>query len=208
MNYTKNKPQVCNRPLEFTEAISTILSHLSCFKGRARRSEYWWGYLALTIASYVFYFILVLTMGLSATEQSLLKSLDSIAMPTVLVSGGWFIATIYISLNITIRRLHDTNHSGWWAGAPYILVLLMIVFALFADAINLQDQGNGGSFVIGAMVSLLAIALIGVSIYVLVLTLKDSDPAANKYGPSQKYALEQGAENAEKESDAAPIAGE
>ena len=42
--------------MSFIESIRTVLSKYATFGGRARRSEFWWYYLALVIVESVLYF--------------------------------------------------------------------------------------------------------------------------------------------------------
>lgn len=72
------------------------------FSGRARRKEFW-------------YFVLVLVGLLIApyfVEGYLLKLPDYGSAVTI--SGILYILHIFPLLSVTIRRLHDTNQSGWW----------------------------------------------------------------------------------------------
>ena len=66
------------------------------FGGRASRSEYWWFYFFNAIV------IIVLAM-LTASAR--------LPEPVLLV---YIVGTIIPSLAVSVRRLHDTNRSGWW----------------------------------------------------------------------------------------------
>ena len=88
-----------NNIMGFTEAITTCLTKkYATFGGRAPRSEYWWFWLFLTVGP-----IIII---------SLLYSLFDTA--------GFFIGILALlgliipNLAVLVRRLHDTNHSGWW----------------------------------------------------------------------------------------------
>lgn len=82
--------------MTLTNSIQTCFSKYATFEGRASRSEYWWFWLCLFILSFV-------------------PGLD------VVVAIVTFIPCIAVG----VRRLHDTNHSGWWLLCPiYNIVLL------------------------------------------------------------------------------------
>ena len=66
------------------------------FTGRAPRAEYWWFYLATVIVQ-----IPLTIVDKTIGEWSPLSSLFSLA-------------TFIPWLAVTVRRLHDTNRSGWW----------------------------------------------------------------------------------------------
>jgi len=79
-----------------------VLRQYATFKGRARRKEYWM-FVLVYVALYV---ALILVDGLTGTfdmgtERGLLGSL-------------FLLGTLVPSLAVAVRRLHDTDRSGWW----------------------------------------------------------------------------------------------
>lgn len=89
----KELPQV-----GFKEAAINAFKKMFQFKGRIRRSEYWWGYLVLMIC----YFVV-----------NLIPIIGQIAACFIMIA----------CISMLFRRLHDTGRSGWWWG---IAALLMI----------------------------------------------------------------------------------
>ena len=82
--------------MTFGQSISTCFNKYATFNGRASRSEYWWFYLAVSIASMI----------------PLLNFIAGLATLIPIIAAG-------------VRRLHDTNHCGWWLHCPiYNLILL------------------------------------------------------------------------------------
>lgn len=158
------KPQV-----EFMEAIKLAFSKCVTFTGRIRRSEFWWAELAFFI-----------------------KAIFLCWIPLVGQLLGLFIALA--NLSMTFRRLHDTNHSGWWVGIPMLTGCIAVTFlvctvglsALTGDMDAVAGAGLGSLLVI----VLLYIAAGIMQIIVLVFCCMDSDQTANKYGESPKYVLE------------------
>lgn len=47
----ENRRFVATKKLGFMEAVKNVLSNLTNFNGRARRSEYWWYVLATSVVS-------------------------------------------------------------------------------------------------------------------------------------------------------------
>jgi uncharacterized membrane protein YhaH (DUF805 family) len=81
------------------------------FSGRARRKEYWMFYLFNVIASIVAV-ILDGTFGFSRSGSY---------GP---VSGLYTLAIILPAVAVSVRRMHDTGHSGWYMLIPlYNLIL-------------------------------------------------------------------------------------
>ncbi|WP_237388234.1 DUF805 domain-containing protein [Xenorhabdus sp. Sc-CR9] len=126
-----------------------VLKNYICFRGRAKRKEFW-------------YFVLF--QILAVLIISFLERLFAVANPEIYM--GWFSAvylllTFLPALAVNARRLHDINCSAWWLLLhliPFIgTVILLILAALKGQAgsnkyssdnrINSQkntsDQTNG-----------------------------------------------------------------
>ena len=73
------------------------------FRGRARRRELWWAFLFNAIVS----FILVYLDGFVFSDY------DSQKYRGLLI-GIYSLASSLPLLAVQVRRLHDTNKSGWW----------------------------------------------------------------------------------------------
>ncbi len=90
-----------------------VLKKYVTFSGRARRTEYWMFVLFSVIASII------------------LQVLDGVLGLTPMLAGIYSLAVLLPSLAVAIRRLHDTNRSGWWlllAFIPLIGIIALIVF--------------------------------------------------------------------------------
>lgn len=99
--------------MTFGEAVNDGLSKYATFSGRTSRSGYWWFYL---------FYILVL-VGASIVDA---------AIKTPILTGLAVLGLFLPSLAILVRRLHDTDHSGWWiliSFIPLVGTIVMIVFA-------------------------------------------------------------------------------
>ncbi len=186
--YTSNKPTRCNRPVEFTEALRLAFRNILNFKGRARRSEYWWTAVGLYLITIVVY-ILAMLVGAGTAGFAALTRPDSIVVgglfATYAIVCAWGVVAWILMLALTFRRLHDTGHSGWLIGATYLLGIVGFIF-LAAGAIT-----RGESMAITAIAVLLLAAYAVLALYIFLLTLFDSDVEENKYGPSQKYAIDE-----------------
>lgn len=105
--------------MTFSESITTCFRKSFSFEGRASRSEYWYFYL--------FEFIVVLLL-----EMMIIGSIGAPLYDFLNILLTFFsFACLPASISVCVRRLHDTNHSGWnvwWglipiAGALYLLYL-------------------------------------------------------------------------------------
>ena len=96
------------------------LKKYAVFSGRSRRMEYWYFVLFNIIVSIV----LGVIDGLLGTSGS--------SAGAGLLSGIYSLAVLIPTLAVTVRRLHDTDRTGWWiliALVPLIGVIVLLVFA-------------------------------------------------------------------------------
>ena len=139
------------------------LQKYAVFSGRAPRSEFWWYTLAVIIASVVANIIdSILGFGGMLAAYGLVSLVLALAL---LVPG----------IAVTVRRLHDTNRSGWWiliALVPYGILAFMIGGA--AATGDMGAMATAGLFGI--------VALIG-AIVLLVFMVLPGTPGDNRYGP-------------------------
>lgn len=105
--------------MTFSQSVETCFSKYATFSGRASRSEYWWFSLAL----FIFYFLAGLIDG---------------ALGTSVVSIIVLVALFLPSYAVAVRRMHDTNHSGWWVLVPFV----NLIFALISGDEGRNDYGN------------------------------------------------------------------
>jgi uncharacterized membrane protein YhaH (DUF805 family) len=105
------------------------LRKYATFEGRARRKEYWFfalfNFLALVVLT-------VVDMAIGTfNEQAEIG----------LFGGIYLLAVLIPSIAVTVRRLHDTDRSGWWILLNFIPVVGSIVIMVFA-VLDSQPGGN------------------------------------------------------------------
>lgn len=89
----------------FGQAISSCLSKFFTFAGRSPRSEYWYFYL--------FFVLAIVGAVLIGGVVSAALSDESGEYGGLVAMAGVFIL-FFPQLSVTVRRLHDTDRSGWW----------------------------------------------------------------------------------------------
>ncbi len=95
-----------------------VLKKYAVFDGRARRTEFWMFVLFNFIISLVLGFLDGMFGTVSGTGVGLLGGLY---MLVVLIPG----------LAVSIRRLHDTNRSGWWVLIGLVPIIGWIIAIIF-----------------------------------------------------------------------------
>lgn len=104
------------------------------FSGRARRQEYWLFYLDCMIVS----------SALSSMSLSLVHNIVANVIVTT-ISVAWTLFILIPSLAVLVRRLHDTNRSGWWLLIwllPVIGWIVLFVFTLLPGTAGENDYGD------------------------------------------------------------------
>src|SRR5436189_326586 len=91
----------------FGAAIQSCFSKYATFRGRAPRSEYW----------YFVLFSILIQIPASILDSAL--SPERTSSRNGPVSALLSLALLLPSLAVTVRRLHDTNRSGFWVLAFY-----------------------------------------------------------------------------------------
>ena len=97
----------------FTDAIKICLAKYVDFKGRARRSEYWYFELFSLLAGLV-----AVLIDLAILGHGIIEPLLSLAL-------------FLPSIAVTARRLHDTDRSGWWMLISFIPLIGIIVLLIW-----------------------------------------------------------------------------
>lgn len=91
------------------------------FTGRARRKELW-------------YFILFNNIiGLALLLLDLAIGTFSRELGIGLLSGIYILAILIPHIAVTVRRLHDTDRSGWWVLTtmiPFVGIIFLIAFGV------------------------------------------------------------------------------
>ena len=98
--------------MTFTEAIRSGFENYVNFEGRASRSAYWWWFLFAILAS---------------AAANILDAILGIPLFSVIVGLGLLLP----GLAVGVRRLHDTDRSGWWILIGLIPLIGLIVLLVF-----------------------------------------------------------------------------
>ena len=138
------------------------LKKYATFSGRAPRAEYWWFYLA-----YILLYVLL----------TILTRVSSIFG----ILGIVYLALIIPMIAVGVRRLHDTDRSGWWLLAPavpYLIGIVMVFPAIMAGA------AGGNPFGMASLGAAGIFFLIGfvMAIVVFIFTVLPGTKGPNKYG--------------------------
>jgi uncharacterized membrane protein YhaH (DUF805 family) len=124
--------------MTFIDAIKSYFKNYATFKGRARRSEFWFTvlftFLVSAALSIIFPGPMEMMWGTEVEQSSAAENL-------------WSLATIVPSLAVTWRRLHDVGRSG-----KYFFFILIPVAGIIMLLIQLTKDSQPGENEFGASV--------------------------------------------------------
>ena len=96
-----------------------VLKKYAVFTGRARRAEYWY---------FVLFYVLIL-VGLSIVDG--VTGMFDAARGIGVLSSLFALGTLVPTIAVTVRRLHDTDRSGWWILLNLVPLIGGIVILVF-----------------------------------------------------------------------------
>ena len=120
--------------------LDALKNKYATFKGRARRKEYWYFVLFYALAIVA----LAIVDGVVGTFS------EEIGIG--LFSGVFVLATFVPTLAVTVRRLHDTDRSGWWVLldlVPFVGALVLFVFTVLDSQPGANRFGPNPKGVLG-----------------------------------------------------------
>ena len=104
-------------PVGFGDAIAEAFRNMFNYQGRASRSAYWWFALFQVLA---WVGVLILAFIFAAVH---------VPAVSILLYVAAVIGSILVSLSLTVRRLHDSDKSGFWylnAFVPFGGIVLLV----------------------------------------------------------------------------------
>ena len=106
---------------------TSVLKRYAEFSGRAGRPEYWY-FALVNFILYIAVYIIAVVVSSSLT----------------LVADLYALAVLIPSIAVGVRRLHDTNRSGWWLLIGLIPLLGAIVLLVFVCLPGTPGQNSYG----------------------------------------------------------------
>ena len=97
----------------------TAIKKYAVFSGRSGRKEYWYFIL--------FYFIIYIALMLIERAAGTGHARSGVGI----LAGIYSLALLIPSIAVAVRRLHDTDRSGWWLLIGFIPLIGSIVLIVF-----------------------------------------------------------------------------
>jgi uncharacterized membrane protein YhaH (DUF805 family) len=106
--------------MTFGEAVRSGFDHYAKFDGRASRPAFWWWVL----------FVVLVSVGANIIDLA-------IGAPVFNAIVG--LGLLLPNLSVAIRRLHDTDRTGWW-----VLIWLIPLIGWIVLLVFYLQQGDAG----------------------------------------------------------------
>jgi uncharacterized membrane protein YhaH (DUF805 family) len=147
------------------------LKNYARFSGRASRAEFWWFFLFMMILYIGMWVVLFATLGLAASSGSKpsIGLLGAFGIGWILLALFW-LAMIIPTIAVQVRRLHDTDRSGWWIGGFYLAYLVYVIFMIRIVA-SLQIPATGAPPDLSPMSGMGALSYVGFAFFVYSIVL-------------------------------------
>jgi uncharacterized membrane protein YhaH (DUF805 family) len=124
----------------FTDAVRSGFDNYANFNGRASRSAYWWWVLFSILVSFVTRLLDTL-VGSNIIQTNQYGTAVSVGIMSSLVG----LALLLPSIAVAVRRLHDTDHSGWWYWLVIIPIIGWIILLIFLVSAGTPGDNRYGS---------------------------------------------------------------
>ena len=105
-----------------------VLRQYVDFKGRARRSEYW----------YFSLFSVLISIVLGIIDMTVLGA-DPFAGESGMLGNLYSLAVLLPSLGVLVRRLHDVGKSGWF----FLIILIPVIGFIWLLILLFRDSQQG-----------------------------------------------------------------
>lgn len=119
-----------------------VLRKYTVFTGRARRKEYWY-----------YFLINFLIITVLLLIDNMLGTLDH-EVGMGLLSGIYALAVLIPGIAVAVRRLHDTDRTGWWVLIALIPIVgpIILIFFLIQDSTADGNRFGPNPKEVGALV--------------------------------------------------------
>lgn len=152
-------------------AVARFFRKYATFSGRASRSEFWWWVL----------FTFIVNFAINLFSQFVSEQVGGI------LSGAWWLLTLIPGIALFVRRLHDSNKSGWLIILPYacyVIAFILLFAALGYAAFQFNATGTFSDQVLaggaGSLFGALVLMIVGFVLW-LVFAVAGSRPEGARF---------------------------
>ena len=161
------------------------LKRYADFSGRSRRMEYWMWVVFQFLIGIVFVILMVALGGAAMMRGDMAGLMAMGGVLIILYLLYLLVSLIFLvpNLAVTIRRLHDTDRSGWWIMLFWGPYLLMIANSMMMGA---KMASGGDPTTSGPIAMVLMLAFFVGALVLLVFMFLEGTKGPNRYGADPK----------------------
>ncbi len=126
-------------------AVKTCIGKYATFSGRAQRSEFWWFVLFAWLGTIILSMVDSTLFGTVVTTSNGFSASTN----TPIFSGIFSLAILIPSIAVGIRRMHDTDRSGWWMFIVLVPILGFILYIVWQASKGTHGQNRFGNDPLG-----------------------------------------------------------
>ena len=127
--------------MNFVQAITSGFKNYVTFSGRAARSEFWFWVLFTFLGGIVTGAVDGALFGVAAPGPEGMPAGGNMGPVGSIFSLG----TLLPSIAVSVRRLHDTNRSGWWFLIGFTIIGLIPLLIWYCSKGGEGDNRFGGN---------------------------------------------------------------
>ena len=157
--------------MNFQDAVKSGYTNYATFSGRSTRSAFWWWWFGFNIASIA---ISIVILGL---YEAMTGGGGDVTVIFVL-NWLWQLSSLLPATALSVRRLHDTNKSGWW-------LTLVLVPPVVWSLMNVWLESQGGRVNTHGSVEWFILLLVPLLAWFILIVwfCGKGTTGANQYGP-------------------------
>lgn len=131
-NLLNKSNALSNNSMTFGKSISTCFKKYFDFKGRASRAEYWWFILFGVLMEVPF-----------QIARVILENNESLTLIVGIMYLLFNLSMIIPTTAVATRRLHDTDHKGWWQLISLTVIGCFYLLYLFVKKGDTKENRYG-----------------------------------------------------------------
>lgn len=165
--------------MTFKDSVNTCFRKWRDPSGRAARSEFWWFWLFTVLISLLVGF-LEDVLGFATWSSN--PQHPFYGMSEGPLSFGLMWVLLLPMINVSIRRIHDHNASGWWVLGPYSSYLALPFLGGFLQEVEAMTiNGRPSDLLIRWLIGVGIWGLVGL-IFTIFMLLRGTR-GGNRFGP-------------------------
>jgi uncharacterized membrane protein YhaH (DUF805 family) len=163
------------------------LKRYADFSGRSRRMEYWMWVVFQFLIGVAFWVLMMVVGGVAmmGAANASPNALFAAGGSVLIIMALWSLvglAMLIPGIAVAVRRLHDTNRSGWWLLAP--------LGAYCITWIGLAMAMSGSSSLGGILAAIGGIGALVLALVLLVFMFLEGTRGPNRYGADPKGGVD------------------